>query len=93
MVVEFAESLLEAFERLLAPHPCTGGKDRGEYLQGIAELLALDAERVNLVVIPQFAVSRLEERLDEWLESAACKGFKTGVTPTPVHILKQAVHA
>ena len=91
VVGEISECLLEPLERLLASGSCMGRQGRRENFQRVTKLLALDAERVNLVVVMQFVVGLREERRDHGLEVPPRIGPKVRPTPPVMDTIQQSV--
>jgi hypothetical protein len=68
-----------------------GRQGRGKNFQCVTELLALDAERVDLVVVMQFVICLCEERRDHGFEVPPRIRPKVRPTPPDVDIIEQSV--
>ena len=91
MIGEIPQRLLELFERLLATGERAGGKDRGEDLERVAKLFALDAERMDLVTVAQRTICLVEERRNHRLEMPARESPKARPASPAADIREQSV--
>jgi hypothetical protein len=91
MIGASAERFLQLLERLLAPRPYADWKYRGENLQCIAKLFALDAEGVNLVSVTESMVGLLEKRCDHRFESPPGEDPKPGLPSSTMHHFEESI--